>query len=181
MINNWQLKNGATSSGLVTRRLYFFPPCTNGPKYSFPHFHHRQHHNYFLGNHYDHTIRWLHYTLNCNFPLWKLKELRVEAVSILGEGGVELCLRGDEESQPCQRECASHELLPDASPSSVDQLAYWPAHKEHFPILSHLAFQVKSIGLRQWEEITAPVLVHLPQWMKKKWFPLLRFIVTFIS
>ena len=26
------------------------------------------------------------------------------------EGGVELCLRGDEESQPCQRECASHEL-----------------------------------------------------------------------
>ena len=62
---------------------------------------------------------------------------------------MELCLRGDEESQPCQRECASHELLPDASPSSVDQLAYWPAHKEHFPILSHLAIQVKSIGLRQ--------------------------------
>ena len=40
MINNWQLKNGATSSGLVTRRLYFkkndikwpfFPPCTNWP------------------------------------------------------------------------------------------------------------------------------------------------------
>ena len=128
MINNWQSKNGATSSGWVTRRLTFkknikrpfFPPCTNGPKYSFPHFHHRQHHNYFLGNHYDHTIRWLHYTLNCNFPLWKLKELRVEAVSILGEWGVELCLRGDEESQPCQRECASHELLPDASPS-VDQ------------------------------------------------------------
>ena len=139
MINNWQLKNGATSSGFVTRRLYFrkktltfFPPCTNGPKYSFPHFHHRQHHNYFLGNHYDHTIRWLHYTLNCNFPLWKLKELRVEAVSILGEWGVELCLRGDEESQPCQRECASHELLPDASPTSIDQLAYWPAHKNIF-------------------------------------------------
>ena len=64
-----------------------FPPCTNWPLYSFPHFHHRQHHNYFLGNHYDHTIRWLHYTLNCNFPLWKLKELRVKAVSILGEGG----------------------------------------------------------------------------------------------
>ena len=26
-------------------------------------------------------------TLNCNFLLWKLKELRVKAVSILGEGG----------------------------------------------------------------------------------------------
>ena len=73
----------------------------------------------------------------------------MEAGSILEEGGVELCLRGDEESQPCQRECASHELLPDASPSSVDQLAYWPAHKEHLPVLSHLANQVNSIGLRQ--------------------------------
>ena len=74
---------------------------------------------------------------------------------------MELCLRGDEESQPCQGECSSYKLLSDASPS-VDQLAYWPAHKEHFPILSHLAIQVKSIGLRQGEEITAPVLVHLP-------------------
>ena len=46
----------------------------------------------------------------------------------------------------------SYKLLSDASPS-VDQLAYWPAHKEHFPILSHLAIQVKSIGLRQGEEI----------------------------
>ena len=36
---------------------------------------------------YDHTIRWLQYTSNCNFPLWKLKELRVKVVSILGEGG----------------------------------------------------------------------------------------------
>ena len=103
----------------------------------------------------------------------------MKAVSILGEG--EWALSSGRWGEPCQRdECASYELLPDASPS-VDQLTYWPAHKELFPILSHLAIQVKSIGLRQWEEITAPVLVHLPQWMKKKWFPLLRFIVTLIS
>ena len=43
-----------------------------------------------------------------------------------------------EESRPFERECASYELLPDA-PESVDQLAYWLAHKEQFPILSHLA------------------------------------------
>ena len=29
----------------------------------------------------------MQYTSNCNFPLWKLKELRVKVVSILGEGG----------------------------------------------------------------------------------------------
>ena len=74
---------------------------------------------------------------------------------------------------------------PRATPWCVTIIS-WPAcllasAQEHFPILFHLAFQVKSIGLRQWEEITAPVLVHLPQWMKKKWFPLLRFIVTLIS
>ena len=43
-----------------------------------------------------------------------------------------------EESRQFKRECASYELLPDA-PQSVDQLAYWLAHKEQFPILSHLA------------------------------------------
>ena len=36
---------------------------------------------------YDHRIRWLQHTLNCSFPLLKLKELRVKVVSILGEGG----------------------------------------------------------------------------------------------
>ena len=97
MINNWQLKKRgylirfSHTEALLKKKKNikrpFFLPCTNGPKYSFPHFHHRQHHNYFLGNHYDHTIRWLHYTLNCNFPLWKLKELRVKAFSILQEGG----------------------------------------------------------------------------------------------
>ena len=35
----------------------------------------------------DQLCRWLQYTSNCNFPLWKLKELRVKAVSILGEWG----------------------------------------------------------------------------------------------
>ena len=155
MKNNWQLKKRGylirfshTEALLLKRKRHstaifpFLHKLTH--IYRFPHFHHRQHHNYFLGNHYDHTIRWLHYTLNCNFPLWKLKELRVEAVSILGEGGVELCLRGDEESQPCQRECASHELLPDASPSSVDQLAYWPAHKEWSIFLFSLTLLFKS-------------------------------------
>ena len=83
------IRFGHTGALLLKRTLsgHFFPPCINWPIYSFPHFHHRQHHNYFLGNHYDHTIRWLHYTLDCNFPLWKLKELGVKAVSILGEGG----------------------------------------------------------------------------------------------
>ena len=51
-----------------------------------------------------------------------------------------------EESHPFQGKCASYELLPDAPPS-VDQLAYWLAHKAQFCILSHLASQVKSIGL----------------------------------
>ena len=41
----------------------------------------------FMKPRYDHTIKWLQYTSNCNFPLWKLKELRVKVVSILGEGG----------------------------------------------------------------------------------------------
>ena len=60
----------------------------------------------------------------------------------------ELCLQGVEQNQPIQRECASYELLSNAPPS-VDQLAYWLAHKEQFPILSHLASQVKSMGLRR--------------------------------
>ena len=56
--------------------------------YRSPHFHNTHHHNYFfMKPRYDHTIRWLQYTSNCNFPLWKLKELRVKVVSILGEGG----------------------------------------------------------------------------------------------
>ena len=74
----------------------------------------------------------------------------------------ELCLQGVKESQPIQHECASYELLWNA-PTSVDQLAYWLAHKEQFPILSHLASQVNSMGLQRLEEITAPVLVHFPQ------------------
>ena len=74
----------------------------------------------------------------------------------------ELCLQGVKESHPIQHECASYELLCNAPPS-VDQLAYWLAHKEQFPILSHLASQVNSMGLQRLEEITAPVLVHFPQ------------------
>ena len=50
-----------------------------------------------------------------------------------------------EEIRPFERECASYELLPDA-PESVDQLAYWLAHKEQFPILSHLANPEKVEG-----------------------------------
>ena len=58
------------------------------------------------------------------------------------------------------------ETFPDAPPL-VDQLAYWLAHKEQFCILSHLASQVMSIGLRHLEEITVPVLDHFPQMTKK--------------
>ena len=50
----------------------------------------------------------------------------------------ELCLQGVEQNQPIQRECASYVMLSNAPPS-VDQLAYWLAHKEQFPILFHLA------------------------------------------
>ena len=79
----------------------------------------------------------------------------MKVVSILGEGGegalssvcLSFCLQVDEESQPIQHERASYELLSNAPPS-VDQLAYWLAHKEQFCILSHLASQDKSIGLR---------------------------------
>ena len=39
--------------------------------------------------------------------------------------------------------------------ASVPVTSYWLAHKEQFCIPSHLAIQVKSIGLRHWEEITA--------------------------
>ena len=49
-----------------------------------------------------------------------------------------------EESRPFERECASYEPLPDA-PQSVDQFAYWLAHKEQFPILSHLAKVVFAV------------------------------------
>ena len=121
---------------------------------------------------YDHTIRWLQYTSNCNFPLWKLKEEKVNVVSILGEGALFSERWGEK---------ASYELLPNAPPL-VDQLAYWLAHKEQFCILSHLASQVMSIGLRHLEEITAPVLDHFPQ-MTKKWFPVPGFIgfVTLIA
>ena len=34
---------------------------------------------------YDHTIRWLQHTSNCNFAQWKLKEQRVKVFSILKE------------------------------------------------------------------------------------------------
>ena len=57
-----------------------------------------------------------------------------------------------EESQPFERECASYELLPDA-PQSVDQLAYWLPHEEHFPILCHLAkivFAVPAARINIW-------------------------------
>ena len=93
---------------------------------------------------YDHTIRWLHYTSNCNFPLWKLKELRVKVVSIF----------------------------------SVDQLAYW-LHTQGAVVHSLSpcqSSQVRSIGVRHWEKITAPVLDHFPQKMTKKWFPVPGFI-----
>ena len=57
-----------------------------------------------------------------------------------------------EESRPFERECASYELLPDA-PQSVDQLAYWLPHEEHFPILCHLAkivFAVPAARINIW-------------------------------
>ena len=67
----------------------------------------------------------------------------MKVVSILGKEEKELCLQGAEESQPIQYECASYELLSNAPPS-VDQLGYWLAHKEQFPVPS----QVRSMGLR---------------------------------
>ena len=103
-----------------------------------------------------------------SLPLWKLKEEKVNIVSILGEGG-EGALFSERWGEK-----ASYELLPNAPPL-VDQLAYWLAHKEQFCILSHLASQVMSIGLRHLEEITVPVLDHFPQ-MTKKWFPAPGFI-----
>ena len=161
MINNWQLKKTGLShqvwshggSTFKKKMTYtaIFPPCTNWPLYSFPHFHHRQHHNYFLGNHYDHTMRWLHYTLNCNIPLWKLKELRVKAVSILGEGG--------EGALPSRRrrwgEPAISARVCQLRATSWCVTIIWPAclltsALGAFPhSLSHLAIKFKSISLRQ--------------------------------
>ena len=91
----------------------------------------------------DQLCRWLQYTSNCNFPLWKLKELRVKVVSILGEGGEE-ALSSFGEMRGASHFSAS---MPATSCSLMrhDQLTSLPigyTRKEQFYILSHLASQV---------------------------------------
>ena len=154
-----------------------------------PHFQHWPH-DIITITFYETTI-WSHnlqYTSNCNFPLWKFRELRVKVVSILDIFDI-MSAVDNATNQP--------------RPSR--ELAYWLAHKEQFPILFHLATVsaasskcecvfyaaghtvtpkranlnpdkleecaivrcnlrlLKSMGLRHWEEITASVLVHFPQ------------------
>ena len=130
----------------------------------------------FMKPRYDHTIKWLQYTSNCNFPLWKLRELRVKVVLILKETFDIMSAVDNATNQPRPSQelaywlALKEQLVAGTLPLKWLALIMFPEERAPFPNIE-TTFTLSSLSFHRGKLQFEVYCNHLHNWSIISWFP----------